>query len=63
MTEKAFAERSAAGAKVLLERDRRSAKIEIGNGQKEGGCTLHLPLQSGPVSVLMAVLLALQDWS
>jgi hypothetical protein len=45
---KAFQSRSRARAKVLLERDRRSGKIEIGNAQKEGGSTLTNRLQSGP---------------
>ncbi len=35
-------------AKVLLERDRRSGKIEIGNAAKEGGSTLQINLQPDP---------------
>jgi hypothetical protein len=34
---------------VLLERDRRSGKIEIGNGQKEGGSTLQITFSWTPV--------------
>ncbi len=52
----AFQERSGRRAKVLLECDRRSTKIEIGNAEKEGGSTLRLvffrPLSSPPMAVV-----------
>ena len=33
---------------MLLERDRRSGNIEIGNAENEGDCTLPFSFQSGP---------------
>jgi hypothetical protein len=40
----AFQERSSRWAKVLLECDRRSTKIEIGNAEKEGGFYSYISL-------------------
>ncbi len=51
----AFQKRSAGRAKVLLECDRRSEKIEIGNAQKEGGSTLTLVFFGPLSSTRMAV--------
>ena len=45
---KAFQERSWAGAKMLFECEVRSAKIEIGNAEKEGEYSLTFSVQSEP---------------
>src|SRR5712692_6012901 len=45
---KAFQERSCVGTKMLFECNGRSAKIEIGNAQKEGEYSLTSSFQSGP---------------